>query len=68
MPKLKVSIDRGKCVGSGNCVYIAPEVFRQSDDDGIAILLTDEPLENLSRIVADAGRQCPSMAIKIEEI
>ena len=67
MPKLKVSIDREKCVGSGNCVYLAPEVFSQSDDDGIVILLTETPFECLSTIVTEAALQCPSMAIRIEE-
>ena len=67
MPRLKVSIDREKCVGSGNCVYLAPEVFSQSDDDGIVILLTETPFESLSTIVTEAALQCPSTAIRIEE-
>jgi ferredoxin len=65
--KLKVSIDREKCVGSGNCVYVAPEVFSQDDDDGIVILLDEYPAASLGEMVAEAVRQCPSMAIQIEE-
>lgn len=67
MTNLKVSIDREKCVGSGNCVYVAPEVFSQDDDDGIVILLTDRPAENLDAAVLEAERQCPSMAIRVEQ-
>jgi len=67
MTSLKVSIDREKCVGSGNCVYVAAEVFSQDDDDGIVILLTEQPAASLCEAVAEAARQCPSMAIRIEE-
>jgi ferredoxin len=67
MTKLKVSIDRGKCVGSGNCVYVAPDIFSQDDDDGMVILLTEQPCASLSEAVAEAARQCPSMAIQLKE-
>lgn len=67
MTKLKVSIDRGKCVGSGNCVYVAPDIFSQDDDDGMVILLTEQPGASLSEVVAEAARQCPSMAIQLKE-
>ena len=67
MTKLKVSIDRGKCVGSGNCVYVAPDIFSQDDDDGMVILLTERPDASLSEAVAEAARQCPSMAIQLKE-
>jgi ferredoxin len=48
-------------------VYVAPEVFSQDDDDGIVILLTEQPAASLGEAVAEAARQCPSMAIRIEE-
>ena len=67
MTKLKVSIDRGKCVGSGNCVYIAPDIFSQDDDDGMVILLTERLDASLSEAVAEAAQQCPSMAIQLKE-
>ena len=67
MTKLKVSIDRGRCVGSGNCVYVAPDIFSQDDDDGMVILLTERPDASLSEAVAEAARQCPSMAIQLKE-
>lgn len=67
MATLKVSIDRGKCIGSGNCVYVAPEVFSQDDDDGIVILLNEHPGEALTAEVMEAERQCPAMAIRVEQ-
>lgn len=35
---MKVHVDLPACVGSGQCVLAAPEVFDQ-DDEGIAVLL-----------------------------
>ena len=29
--RLKVIVDRDKCVGSGECVFTAPEVFDQDE-------------------------------------
>jgi len=67
MTKLKVSIDRDRCVGAGNCVYLAPQVFSQDDEDGIVILLQERPDPALRAAVIEAQRQCPSMAIRVEE-
>ena len=32
---MKVSVDRDKCVASGQCVLAAADVFDQRDDDGV---------------------------------
>jgi ferredoxin len=48
-------------------VYVAPDVFSQDDDDGIVILLVERPAASLSETVKEAARQCPSMAIQLEE-
>lgn len=36
---MKVIIDEDKCVGAGQCVLAAAEVFDQREDDGIVVLL-----------------------------
>ena len=40
---MHVEVNVPKCVASGQCVLIAPEVFDQRDDDGMVILLDDSP-------------------------
>lgn len=35
---MKFTVDRDRCIGAGNCVMNAPELFDQ-DDDGIVVLL-----------------------------
>ncbi|WP_053651442.1 ferredoxin [Streptomyces sp. XY431] len=55
------------CVGAGQCVLSAPEVFDQ-DNDGIVVLLR-EGLDGLGRAdrqgVEEAVRLCPSGALRL---
>ncbi|SLN71907.1 ferredoxin [Oceanibacterium hippocampi] len=67
MAKLKIFIDQDKCVGAGQCVFAAPEVFDQREDDGIVELLAEEPEESQHGAVMQAVRLCPAKAIRVEE-
>ena len=67
MGRLKVIVDRERCVGSGECVFTAPGIFDQDDEDGIVMLLTDTPEEALWDAARRAARQCPAKAIMVEE-
>lgn len=64
---MKVKIDQEKCIGAGQCVMAAPDVFDQRDDDGIVILLDEAPDASQSAAVKKAARLCPAMAIEVEE-
>jgi len=57
-----VTVDREACMGSGNCVYWAPNVF-QLDDDGIAVVCGD--LAGNEEAVRVAMVNCPTSAIHI---
>jgi ferredoxin len=59
---LSISIDREKCMGSGNCSFWAPGVF-DLDDDGIAVVLDPEAATE-DKIVL-AGQGCPTQAISV---
>ncbi len=67
MGRLKVIVDRERCVGSGECVFTAPGIFDQDDEDGIVMLLTDTPAKALWEAARRAARQCPANAIRVEE-
>lgn len=67
MGQLKVKIDQDKCVGAGQCVFAAPEVFDQREEDGIVELLEAEPDESQASKVKKAARLCPAKAIEVEE-
>ncbi|MFH8616322.1 ferredoxin [Streptomyces sp. NPDC017979] len=64
---MKVVIDEEKCVGAGQCVFAAPEVFDQRDEDGIAVLLDEDPPAELGESVREAARICPALAIELDE-
>ncbi|MFD1535790.1 ferredoxin [Nonomuraea guangzhouensis] len=64
---MKVNVDVPKCVGSGQCVLIAPEVFDQREEDGIVILLAETPAPHLHDAVRESAAVCPAAAIYLAE-
>ncbi|MFD7668837.1 ferredoxin [Streptomyces sp. NPDC059788] len=63
---MKITIDEDKCVGAGQCVLVAPEVFDQRDEDGVAVLLTEEPPAAAHGEVDEAARICPAAAVLVD--
>ncbi|MDZ4235280.1 MAG: ferredoxin [Dietzia sp.] len=64
---MKVTVDQDKCVSSGMCVMNAGGVFDQRDDDGVVVLLVDEPGPAHAEETRKAAAACPALAIQIEE-
>jgi ferredoxin len=64
---MRVHADRDRCVSSGQCVMTAPDVFDQSEDDGVVSLKTDAPPAELAADVRQAAAMCPAMAITLAE-
>jgi ferredoxin len=64
---IKIHVDEHKCVGAGQCVRAAPQVFDQRDEDGVVILLQDHADGSLEPGVRKAAKLCPAVAIRIEE-
>jgi len=65
-PEMRVEVDLVKCVGAGQCVALAPEVFDQQDD-GIVLLLEEHPAPELHEQVHEAALVCPGVAIRLHE-
>ncbi|WP_406641491.1 ferredoxin [Amycolatopsis sp. WGS_07] len=63
---MKVVVDQSRCVGAGQCVLVAPEVFDQRDEDGIVVLLQEDPPAELHAQVKDAAQLCPALAIEVD--
>jgi ferredoxin len=64
---MKVIIDQDACVGSGQCVLTAPDVFDQREEDGIVVLLAENPPQDAVEAVREAAALCPALAIALEE-
>ncbi|GAA0607387.1 ferredoxin [Kribbella sandramycini] len=64
---MKIIVDQDKCVASGQCVTAADTVFDQRDEDGIVVLLTDNPSPELAADVHQAAAVCPALAIVVED-
>lgn len=62
---MKVEVDAANCIGSGQCVLAAPEVFDQNEDDGVVVLLNDAPPAEQSGPVREAATVCPASVIRI---
>lgn len=61
-----VTVDEQTCVGSGECVRVAPTAFAIDEDEGLAHVLDTAratPTEHLER----AARECPTGAIRLAD-
>lgn len=58
--RIRIEVERDLCIGSGDCVDAAPDVFAL-DDEGKAIVL--DPDAVTPEEIVDAARNCPVTAI-----
>jgi ferredoxin len=63
---MRVIVDQDVCIGAGNCVRTAPDVFDQGED-GFVELLDENPPSSLDQDLLLARRLCPSRAITVNE-
>lgn len=63
---LSVRVDIAACEGHGQCMFAAPEVFTDLDDEG-KIVYVAAPPASARAAVEEAARMCPTGAIHIEE-
>jgi len=63
---VRVTADRDLCIGSGNCVLTAPDVFDQDDDEGlVVVLVTGDVAPADGDAVRAAVARCPSGALRL---
>jgi ferredoxin len=61
---MKVKVDRELCIGVGNCVAIAPTVFKLDDENKAGVLA---PGSVGRGTLMEAAESCPENAIIIED-
>jgi ferredoxin len=64
---MKVSIEADKCVAAGHCVLAAAEVFDQNEEDGVVIVLDEQPGPEHHDAVRQAAQLCPAAVIRLSE-
>ena len=63
---MRITADSTRCVGAGQCVLSAPDVFDQ-DDDALVVLVDGSPGDDDLELVRDAVDRCPAQAITLHE-
>ncbi len=62
---MRVELDADKCIGSGNCEMIAPDVF-EVGDDMVCRILVAEPGPDLAEDAELGVESCPTRALRLE--
>ena len=60
--RIAVEVDRALCIGSGDCVDTAPDVFQLDDEDKAVVVDPDGAHVN---DILDAAQNCPVSAIYV---
>ena len=63
---IRIKVNRDTCLGYGNCVLVAEDLFALDDDGLVTVereLVGDEELEAVRRAVYD----CPTNSISFDE-
>jgi ferredoxin len=58
--RIEVTVDRSLCIGSGDCVDTAPNVFQLDDEDKAVVV--DPDGASVDEVITAAGN-CPVSAI-----
>ena len=61
--RIRIEVDRGLCIGSGDCVDTAPAVFELDAEDKARVI---DPDGDDTQLVLDAALNCPVTAIFVE--
>ena len=64
---MRVEFDEPRCVAAGQCAMVAPDVFDQRDEDGVAVVLAEFPDPAQHDAVREAAAVCPAVAIRLVE-
>jgi ferredoxin len=60
--RIAVEVDRALCIGSGDCVDTAPDVFQLDDEDKAVVVDPDGAVVD---DILDAAQNCPVSAIYV---
>jgi ferredoxin len=58
--RIRINVDRALCIGSGDCVDTAPDVFQLDEDDKATVV---DPDGASTDDILEAAQNCPVTAI-----
>jgi ferredoxin len=61
---LRITVDHGLCVGNGQCVFLAPAVFRHDENRQSEVV---DPAGAPAELVLRAAGYCPTGAIEVAD-
>jgi ferredoxin len=64
MADVKITVERGRCIGAGMCVLNAPELFNQ-DEDGTVVVREEQPAPEQAAVARAAEHACPARVIDL---
>jgi len=64
MAKLKITVNKAKCIASGDCVQIAPGVFQLDSEEKSEVY---NPTGAPDNVILAAARGCPARAITVAD-
>ena len=60
--KLRIAVDHDLCMGNGQCVFLAPEVFRHDENRQSEVI---DPAGAPENEILEAAGFCPTGAISV---
>ncbi|GCB53262.1 ferredoxin [Streptomyces sp. NL15-2K] len=63
---MRITVDHERCVGAGQCVLSAPEVFDQSEEDGTSVVREPHPAPEHHDAARRAADLCPGRAVRLD--
>lgn len=64
---MRVIVSQIKCIASGSCSMICPEVFGPRKSDGVVHVLNEHPALHLIAQIQKAADMCPASVFTIED-
>jgi ferredoxin len=61
---MTITVERGRCIGSGLCVLNARELFDQ-DEEGTVVVLEEQPGPEQAAVARAAEHACPARVITV---
>ena len=61
---LTITVDHAVCMGNGQCVFLAPEVFQHDENRQSEVV---DPAGAPAELVLKAARYCPTGAIRVAD-